>query len=108
MYNPETDLVFPPRVIQALSTERGTAWQNLVTTVQESGRNSLDETAFVLIMARMNACSTCNADSFRAMNGCTTCAKQSLKRFRGNDEELVRSFRAAKAEVEQYLQKKGH
>ena len=108
MYNPETDLIFPPRAIHALSTERGATWQDLVGGVEKSGRNSLDETAFVLIMARLNACGTCNADSFRAMNGCTTCARQSLKRFRGGDEELVRLFQAAKGEVEQTIQKKGH
>jgi predicted peroxiredoxin len=107
VYNPETDLLFPPRVISALSAERGDDWKNLVAMVEKSGRNSLDETAFVLIMARMNACSTCNADSFRAMNGCTTCARQSLKRFRGSDAELIRSFQAAKIEVELYIQKKG-
>jgi len=42
------------------------------------------------------------------MNGCTTCARQSLKRFRAGDEELLRLFQAAKGEVEQYIQKKGH
>ncbi len=80
MYNPDTDLLFPPRILPALRDLRGAAWQDLVTSVIEAGPDSLEQMAFVLMMARMNNCATCNADSFRAMTGCTTCAKQSLKR----------------------------
>jgi len=107
MYNPDTDLLFPPRAIPALSEERNAAWRDLVSAVEKSGQDGPDQTAFILMMARMNACATCNADSFRAMNGCITCARQSLKRFRGSDDELVEMFLAAKSEVERYIQKKG-
>jgi hypothetical protein len=105
MYNPDTDLLFPPRAIPALCDERGAVWRNLVSAVEKSGQDSLDQTAFILMMARMNTCGTCNADSYRAMNGCTTCARQSLKRFHGPDDELVKMFQTAKAEVERYIQK---
>ena len=107
MYNPDTDLLFPPRAIPALSEERNAAWRELVLAVEKSGQDSPDQTAFILMMARMNTCATCNADSYRAMNGCATCARQSLRRFHGSDEELVEMFQTAKGEVERYIQKKG-
>jgi hypothetical protein len=106
MYNPETDLLFPPRSLPALSDVRGAAWRELVISVLAAGPNSLEQMAFVLMMARLNNCATCNADSFRAMTGCTTCAKQSLKRFHETDEALIAVYQAARAEVQQYLQKK--
>ena len=106
MYNPETDLLFPPRALPALHDLRGAAWRELVTSVLASGPDSLELTAFILMMARLNNCSTCNADSFRAMTGCATCAKQSLKRFHEPDEALVAIYQAARVEVDQYLQKR--
>ncbi len=107
MYNPETDLIFPPRAIHALTEERTKVWKDLVRTVEDASPNSLDQTAFILIMARMSACATCNSDSFRALNGCVTCARQSVRRFRGSDEDLVELFQTAKDEVERYMEKKG-
>ena len=107
MFNPETDLLFPPRAIPALSEERNSAWRELVSAVEKSGQDSPDQIAFILMMARMSICATCNADSYRAMNGCATCAKQALKRFHGSDEELVEMFQASKCEVDRYIQKKG-
>jgi len=106
MYNPETDLLFPPRIIPALRDLRGSAWQDLVTRVLEAGPDSLEQMAFVLMMARLNNCATCNADSYRAMTGCTTCTKQSLKRSHETGEALAGIYQAARLEVEQYLQKK--
>ncbi len=106
MYNPDTDLLFPPRVIPSLSGERGAAWRDLVAAVEKSGPDSLEQMAFILMMARLNSCTTCNADSYRAIHGCTTCAKQALKRFRGPDEELTGLFETARAEVVVFLQKK--
>jgi hypothetical protein len=106
MYNPDTDLLFPPRVLPALRDLRGAAWQDLVTSVIDSGPDSSALMAFVLMMARMNNCGTCNADSYRAMNGCTVCAKQSLKRFHESDEMLAKLYELARGEVEQYLKGK--
>ena len=106
MYNPEPDLLFPPRAIPALNDLRSSPWRELVTTVLETGPDSLEQMAFILMMARLNNCATCNADSYRAMTGCTTCAKQSIKRFHETDEALAAIFRATRLEVEQYLQKK--
>jgi hypothetical protein len=106
MFNPDTDLLFPPRGIAGLSSERGLEWRNLVSAVETAGLDSLEQISFILMMARLNNCATCNADSFRAMHGCTTCAKQSLKRFHGSDEELNRLFDTTRSEVSLFLQKK--
>ena len=106
MYNPETDLLFPPRTLPALRDLRGAPWRDLVTGVIEAGPDSLEQMAFVLMMARLNNCATCNADSFRAMAGCTACTRQSLKRFHETDEALMENYMAARAEVWQYLQKR--
>ena len=106
MYNPETDLLFPPRTLPALRALRGAPWRDLVTLVLAAGPESCEQMAFVLMMARMNNCATCNADSFRAMTGCTTCTKQSLKHSHETDEALVALFQAAHADVDQYLQKR--
>ena len=103
MINSETDLLFPLRVIPALCAERGPVWQELVATVEQSAADSVDHTAFILLMARMNSCATCNSDSFRAMNGCVICSRQSLKRFRGTDDDLTRTFETAKIEVKHFL-----
>ena len=104
MYNPDTDLLFPPRAMPALRELRDTAWQELVTSVLQAGPDSLEQMAFILMMARLNSCSTCNSDSFRAMTGCTNCAKQTLKRFHQTDQALLTLYRAARLEVGQYLQ----
>jgi hypothetical protein len=106
MYNPDTELLFPPGILPALQNLRGTPWQDLVTSVMAAGGDTPVQVAFVLMMARMNNCITCNSNSYRAMNGCLLCTKQSLKRFREADKALIEIFHAARAEVEQYMQKK--
>ncbi len=103
MYNPDTDLIFPPRAILALAEERGPSWKDLLTKIEKCPPDSLDQTALILLMARMNTCTTCNSNSFRAMNGCATCARQSLKRFRGSDEELIGLYLTAKKDVDDFL-----
>jgi len=105
MYNVDTELIFPPRVIPALLTIRGEAWQSLVSQVLNADDGTLDRLAFILIMVRLNSCASCSSDSFRAMQGCTACARQTLKRFRGSDKELIALYRSAKPEIEFYLQK---
>jgi len=106
MHNPDTDLIFPPRGIHSLSNERGALWQELIGAVEKTGPNSPDQMAFILMMARLNNCATCNADSYRAIHGCTVCARQSLKRFHGSDEDLSRLFKTARTDVGLFLQKK--
>ncbi len=106
MYNADTDLLFPPRIIASLAETRGKAWQRLVMKMANADDSSVDRLGFILMMARLDGCTSCSADSFRAMHGCTPCAKQALKRFRGTDEDLKALFESTKSEVERYLQRK--
>jgi hypothetical protein len=96
-------LLFPPRAIPFLREERGEAWLDLVVSVEKSGTDSPERAAFILMMARLSACATCNAHSYRAVQGCITCAKQAIGRFHGSDDELVKIFDAAKIEVQEFL-----
>jgi hypothetical protein len=63
MYNIDTELLFPSRVIKELRDHRGKVWQELVDDVDGQEETSLDRLAFVLMMARLNGCTTCNVDS---------------------------------------------
>ncbi len=106
MYNSDTELLFPLRVLSTLGSLRGETWRQLVKQVSAQEADTAGQMAFVLMMVRLGGCVTCNADSFRAMRGCTQCAWQTIRRFRGSDEELLGQFEQSRVEVEQYLSKK--
>jgi hypothetical protein len=101
----DTGLIFPPGNISSLSGERSQPWQDLVMAVENAGLDSVEQMAFLLMMARLSSCGTCNADSFRAIHGCTICGKQSLKRFHGSDQDLTSLYQSAITEVHLYLQR---
>jgi hypothetical protein len=105
MFNSDTELIFPSRIIPALRDLRGEKWQQLVDSVSQKAPESLEYTAFVLMMARMNGCITCNLDSYRAMRGCTQCAQLSVHRFRGDDQDLVTQYELAFQEVKENWEK---
>jgi hypothetical protein len=105
MYNSDTDLLFPPRVIPTLRDLRGDLWRELVNRVAEQETTNVDRMAFTLLMIRLGGCTSCHADSFRALRGCTQCAYQTVRRFRGSDEELLEMFEMAKVDIERYLGK---
>ena len=105
MYNNDTDLLFPPRVIHTLRDLRTDLWRNLVDRVAQEETTNIDRMAFVLLMIRLGGCTSCHADSFRALRGCTQCAYQTVRRFRGTDEELMEMFDMAKVDIEGYLGK---
>jgi hypothetical protein len=103
MYNTDTEVLFPPRLIAHLAGLRGENWRRLVEAVACDGQGEVYRAAFVLLMVRLNGCLTCHADSYRALRGCTQCATQTVRRFRGTDQELIRLFTEARLEVERYL-----
>ncbi len=105
MYNSDTELLFPPRVIPALRALRGDDWRDLLDGLLAQPPTGLDRLAFELLMVRMGSCNTCNADSYRAMRGCTTCAQQSVRRFRGSDQELLHTFDEMREEVKRFQEK---
>ena len=106
MYNSDTELLFPTRVIASLAGQHTGAWASLVERVGGLEGTRLEQTAIVLMMVRLGGCVGCNADSFRAMKGCTACARQTIRRFRGGDQELIELYQQAKRELEQYLLKR--
>ena len=106
MYNSDTEVLFPSRVIASLRGLRKEEWRDLVDRVADLPPNHPDHLAFVLLMVRLGGCISCNADSFRAMRGCSQCARQTVRRFRGTDRDLVDQFNEARVEIEKYIQKK--
>lgn len=103
MYNPDTELLFPIRVIPILQKLRGEKWYQLVVRMTQPNPKIEDQLGFVLMMIRLDGCITCNTHSFRAMRGCVQCAQQAVRRFKGSDEELVEIFDKTRDEVENYL-----
>lgn len=106
MYNTDTELLFPSRVIKDLAGLRGPEWDELVHRVKNLQEDSIDHLAFVLMMTKLDGCTTCNSDSFRAMRGCTQCAILNIRRFRGSDKELIRLFEQARKEITKTLEAK--
>lgn len=106
MYNSDTEVLFPIRVIPSLISLHGEEWSHLIEYISSAEATPAERHAFVLMMVRMCGCVGCNADSFRAMRGCTQCARQTARRFRSGDHEIVEQFRQVYKEVEAYLQKK--
>ncbi len=99
MYNDDTELIFPNRVISGLAELRGPSWKKLVEEVAAKESDSDEQVAFVLMMSQVDGCMTCNADSFRAMKGCTLCAQDAIRRHRGDDKELKKMYSSALEEV---------
>jgi hypothetical protein len=99
MYNNDTELLFPSRVIKDLAGLRGPEWDDLVNRVKNLAEDSADHLAFVLMMTKLDGCTSCNSDSFRAMRGCTQCAILSVRRFRGKDGELLKMYEHARKEI---------
>lgn len=106
IYSEDTNLLFPPTAILSVREARGALWQELVDSVLKTPPDSLEQTAFLLLLARLNGCGTCNVDSYRALQGCSTCARQSLHRFRGSDEDLQALYHSALQEVKHFLEQK--
>ena len=106
MYNSDTELLFPARVITSLGELRAERWHELVERAGAQEASFLDQQAFVLMMVRLGGCVGCNADSYRAMRGCTACARQTIRRFKGADQDLIDLFRQSARELEAYLLKR--
>ena len=105
MYNPETEVLFPSKAIGSLSGMRGKTWQDLVSQVQNCSVESPEQTAFLLLMIKIDGCASCNVDSFRAMRGCPACAQLNIRRYKGSDDELVRLYQQALKETKSFLEK---
>jgi len=105
MYNSDTELLFPTRIISTLGAMRSLEWQQMITELCADPAEKIDHLAFVLMMVKLGGCLGCNADSYRAMRGCTQCARQTVRRFRGSDKELIELFNQSRREMQTYLKK---
>ena len=99
MYNPDTELLFPQRVIPDLRDLRDGQWADFVDLISEQDPASEGRMAFELLMIRLCGCLKCNADSYRATKGCTVCAQNTIQRFRKPDEALINQFEDALGEI---------
>jgi hypothetical protein len=106
MFNSDTELFFPIRVIPTLNEIRGEEWIALVNRVSSEESSELEKIAFSDLIIKMAGCQACDADSFRAMRGCTQCAKMIVKRFKGSDAELVEQYEQCKRDVGEFLKKR--
>ena len=106
MYNDDTELIFPSRVIPELRAERGKDWRKLCDKVDKKEESTPEHLAFVLMMARLNGCNSCSSDSFRAMRGCTQCALQNVRRYKGDDKKLLSLYDKASEDLNKKLAKK--
>ncbi len=102
MFNPDTDFIFPSRVIIKLRDLRGEGWRELVEHADSSDPMDPDHLAFVLMMVRVNGCESCNTDSFRAMRGCTSCSIQTLERSAESEKEYLRKYEKAQKDIQKY------
>jgi len=108
MYNSDTEMLFPMRVMPNLDDVRGEEWRKYIQKLTSSDADLQNQLGFVLMMIKQAGCVTCNADSFRAMRGCTQCARQVVRRYRGNDRELIQLVEQAKQEWVQYQERQTH
>lgn len=103
MFNSDTELFFPIRVIPSLRSIRGPEWEKLIDHLSSPGVEEVEQIAFTGLVVKLAGCAGCDADSYRAMRGCTQCAKLVLKRFKASDNDLIDQFKQTKMEVNDFL-----
>ena len=99
MYNNDTELLFPSRVLKELSGVRGEEFDDLLKQVIDLPQTDPDHLAIVLMMTKLNGCLSCNSDSFRAMRGCTQCSILNVRRYRGSEKQFIGLFHKARKEI---------
>ncbi|HCS41064.1 MAG: hypothetical protein ACYDH2_08890 [Anaerolineaceae bacterium] len=106
MFNTDTEMLFPMRVIPSLGDMRGPEWQKLIEHLSDEMTDDSEKIAMTALVVKLAGCAGCNTDSFRAMKGCTQCARLIIKRFKGNDADLIRNYQDSQKEVTNYLSKR--
>jgi len=106
MFNTDTELLFPLRVIPTLGNLRGQEWKSLIEQLGREETDIDEKIAMTALIAKLAGCAACNIDSFRAMKGCTQCSHLIIKRFKNSDAELINMYQACLQEVRNYLFKR--
>lgn len=104
MYNNDTELLFPSRVIKDLKDLRSEEFDALIDRVKELPEDDPDRLALALMMTKLNGCMSCNSDSFRAMRGCTQCSILNVRRYRGSEKQFMGLFEKARKEITKLLE----
>jgi hypothetical protein len=100
--HPGSELLFPPYAMSQLKHLRGPKWRELVQRVAALEETDPDSLAFSLMMIHLDGCLNCETDSYKAMRGCVQCAIQTIRRFKESDEDLLKLYAEAQAEVQAY------
>ncbi len=103
VYNSDTDVMFPLRVISNLRGLRGDVWKTIIDEVTADDASLVSQAAFTLMMVKLGGCQGCSVDSFRGMRGFTQCARQTIRRYRGADQDLLRQFQNAQVDIKKHL-----
>ncbi len=103
----QTEILFPPRLIPQLRDAAGPEFRKLVDRVGSLDEANPESLAFTLLIIRLDGCLECETDSFRAMRGCLACALQNLRRYRANERELLKLYKAALKDVQTHLAEHG-
>jgi len=105
MYNNDADFIFPSWVIKELEHQKSDEWQKLVLNVLTHEQDSEVHLGFVFLMAKLNNCNTCNADSFRALKGCKECSLQTLRRLDYSEKKILNEYDKAKNQIQNFIDK---
>ncbi len=103
MYNDDADFIFPSWVIKDLKDQKGEEWRDLIQSVLVHDQDSSEHLAFVYLMAKLNNCQTCSADSFRALKGCKECSLQTLRRTDFSDSKLLKEYEKSKIQIKGFI-----
>ena len=99
MYNNDTELLFPSRVIKDLKGVRGEEFDALIDQVKDLPEDDPELLAVAMMMTKLNGCMSCNSDSFRAMRGCTQCSILNVRRYRGSEKQFMGLLTKARKEI---------
>ena len=103
MYNTDTELLFPIRMVSRLAGLRGIKWKQLIEHLENNEASEEEKLAFTLLMVKLGGCQSCNPHSYRALRGCAHCSQQTIRRFRGDDAELLEKYEISLNEIKKYL-----